>query len=72
MNVTPGSAFLKTVPGSTGHAAPRATPSTSAALQAQSTEAGRRAENAATRQDAPARPGPAPFGPRGSIIDIIA
>jgi hypothetical protein len=70
MNAIPGSAFFKTVSGSAGQAAsPRPIPATNAALQAQTAESGRRAGSATNEAGSPP---PAPFGPRGSIIDIIA
>src|SRR5690606_7042251 len=72
MNVSPGSSFFQTVPGSAARPdAARAAHGPSQMLQAQSVEdAGRAAPTG--RGDAPVRPHGLPIGPRGSLVDIIA
>ena len=72
MNVTPGNSFFHTVPGSAARPeAPRPAHGTAQILQAQAVEDARRTALPA-RGDAPARAPGAPWGPRGSLIDIIA
>lgn len=72
MNVTPGNSFFHTVPGSAARPeAARPAPGTAQILQAQAVEDARRAAPA-ERGDASARVPGLPYGPRGSLIDIIA
>jgi hypothetical protein len=74
MTVVSGTGFFRPTPGPTGQAnAPRPAAAPNAVLQAQSAAGtGSRAEGADSRPGSPSRPAPAPFGPRGSIIDIVA
>ena len=67
MNVIPGSSFFQTVSGSAANRPHGA----AQILQAQSVENGRSAAPP-ERDDAASRPRSVPYGPRGSLIDIIA
>ena len=72
MNVTSGNSFFHTVPGSAARPeAVRPAHGMAQILQAQAVEEAKRTAPPA-RGDAPARAPGLPYGPRGSLIDIVA
>jgi hypothetical protein len=72
MNIVPGSSFFQTVGGSAARPeVARPSHGASQILQAQAVDGSRRADQS-DGGGAPTRTPGVPYGPRGSLIDIIA